>query len=75
MAKKKKIAFGRLDLMRNDELKGRSKIKIGFVKDRPGHDFRYALNSNKIKKKLGWNHIYSFDKALIKTMEWYLSEL
>ena len=31
MAKKKKIAFGRLDLMRNDELKGRPKIKIGFV--------------------------------------------
>ena len=50
----------------------KQKIKIDFVKDRPGHDFRYALNSNKIKKKLGWKHIYSFDKALIKTIEWYL---
>ena len=31
-----------------------NKVKINFVKDRPGHDFRYALNSNKINKKLKW---------------------
>ena len=50
----------------------RKKIRIEFVKDRPGHDFRYALNSSKIKKKLGWKHLYSFDKALVDTIEWYL---
>ena len=52
--------------------KNKQKIKIDFVKDRPGHDFRYALNSNKIKKKLGWRQQYNFNKALIKTFEWYL---
>ena len=52
--------------------KKKQKIKIEFVKDRPGHDFRYALNSSKIKKKLGWKHLYNFNKALIKTIEWYL---
>jgi len=52
--------------------KKKQNIKIEFVKDRPGHDFRYALNSGKIRKKLGWKHLYSFNKALIKTIEWYL---
>ena len=42
MAKKKKIAFGRLDLMRNDELKGRSKIKIGFVGGGPNSFIGYS---------------------------------
>ena len=52
--------------------KKKHKIKIDFVKDRPGHDFRYALDSSKIKKKLGWKYLHSFDKALFKTIEWYL---
>ncbi len=52
--------------------KRKQKIIIEFVKDRPGHDFRYALNSGKIKKKIGWKHIYGFKKAIIKTIEWYL---
>ena len=52
--------------------KKKQKIRIEFVKDRPGHDFRYALNGSKIRKKLGWKHLYSFNKALIKTIEWYL---
>ena len=52
--------------------KKKQKIKIEFVKDRPGHDFKYALNSSKIRTKIGWKHLYSFNKALIKTIEWYL---
>ena len=52
--------------------KKKQKIKIEFVKDRPGHDFRYALNSSKIRIKMGWKHLCSFNKALIKTIEWYL---
>ena len=52
--------------------KKKQKIKIEFVKDRPGHDFKYALNSSKIRTKISWKHLYSFNKALIKTIEWYL---
>jgi len=57
----------------------KQKIKIGkntkikFVKDRPGHDFRYALNSNKIKKKLGWKSSIGLKKGLEKTFNWYLN--
>ena len=49
-----------------------SKTKIKFVKDRPGHDFRYALNSKKIKLKLKWKPKINFDKGLKNTVEWYL---
>ncbi len=48
-----------------------SKVKIKFVKDRPGHDFRYALNSNKIKKKLNWSSKIRFEKGLYETFLWY----
>ena len=43
-----------LKIAKNKSLKINKKVKIIFVKDRPGHDFRYALNSNKILKKLRW---------------------
>ena len=49
------------------------KVKILFVKDRPGHDTRYALNSNKIKKKLGWYPKTNFKKGIKLTIEWYLN--
>jgi dTDP-glucose 4,6-dehydratase len=49
-----------------------NKTKIKFVKDRPGHDFRYALNSKKIFKKLKWKPKISFDKGLKETIIWYL---
>ena len=47
------------------------KVKINFVKDRPGHDIRYALNSNKIKKKLGWSPKTDFKKGVQLTLDWY----
>ena len=47
------------------------KVKINFVKDRPGHDIRYALNSNKIKRKLGWSPKTSFKKGIKLTLDWY----
>ncbi len=56
----------------------RSKLKIGenvkikFVKDRPGHDLRYALNSAKIMKNLKWKPRVSIMKGLEKTFDWYL---
>ena len=46
-------------------------IKINFVKDRPGHDIRYALNSNKIKNKLKWKPKTSFEKGIKLTFDWY----
>ena len=48
-----------------------SKVKINFVKDRPGHDIRYALNSNKIRNKIGWYPRVNFSKGIRLTLEWY----
>ena len=48
------------------------KVKIRFVKDRPGHDIRYALNSRKILAKLGWKTKMNFTMGLKKTFLWYL---
>ncbi len=48
-----------------------SKVKIMFVKDRPGHDVRYALNSNKIKNKLGWKPRTNFRQGIKLTFDWY----
>ncbi len=48
------------------------KVKIVFVKDRPGHDFRYALNSNKIKNKLGWKPKINLNQGISKTVDWYI---
>ena len=47
------------------------KVKICFIKDRPGHDIRYALNSNKIKKKLNWFPKTNFEKGINLTFNWY----
>ena len=46
---------------------------IKFVEDRPGHDFRYSMNSSKIKNELGWTPKFDFDKGLENTVNWYLS--
>ena len=45
---------------------------IEFVKDRPGHDFRYAINSNKIQKDLNWEPQTLFPDGIIKTVKWYI---
>ena len=50
----------------------KDKTKIVFVKDRPGHDFRYALNSKKIKRQLKWKIKIKLDEGLLSTIEWYL---
>lgn len=46
-----------------------------FVKDRPGHDHRYAIDGSKIKSELGWSPKYGFEDGVHKTIEWYLSNL
>ena len=50
-------------------------VKIKFVRDRPGHDIRYALNSNKLIKELKWKPKTSFETGLIKTFDWYLNNV
>jgi dTDP-glucose 4,6-dehydratase len=50
-----------------------NKTQIKFVKDRPGHDFRYALNNKKIYKYLKWKPKINFEKGLKETITWYLN--
>ena len=45
---------------------------ITYVRDRPGHDFRYAINANKINSELGWSPQESFETGIRKTIQWYL---
>ena len=52
---------------------GTSKDLITFVKDRPGHDLRYAIDADKINKNLGWSPSVTFEEGLSKTIDWYLS--
>ena len=54
-------------------IKGESEKLITFVKDRPGHDLRYAIDANKISKNLGWSPTVTFQEGLSKTIDWYLS--
>lgn len=52
---------------------GASEKLITYVKDRPGHDLRYAIDSSKLQKELGWSPIPEFAAGLEKTVDWYLS--
>lgn len=51
---------------------GTSKKLITYVKDRPGHDLRYAIDASKINKELGWEPSLKFEEGLSKTIDWYL---
>ena len=52
--------------------KGESEKLISFVKDRPGHDKRYAIDATKISKELGWRPSVTFEQGLSKTIDWFL---
>tara|TARA_R100001369_G_scaffold36974_1_gene62383 strand:+ start:2251 stop:3303 length:1053 start_codon:yes stop_codon:yes gene_type:complete len=52
--------------------KGTSEKLITFVKDRPGHDLRYAIDASKINEELGWEPSVTFEQGLAKTIDWYL---
>ena len=62
-----------LNEFNKQKIKIGKKVKIIFVKDRPGHDFRYALNSNKIKKKLKWKPKINLNQGISKTVNWYIN--
>ncbi|MRR35274.1 dTDP-glucose 4,6-dehydratase, partial [bacterium] len=52
---------------------GESRGLITFVKDRPGHDRRYAISAAKIKRELGWEPSYTFERGIAETVDWYLA--
>ena len=61
-----------LDEVKPREDGGSYKSKIIYVKDRPGHDKRYAINAAKIEKKLNWHPLETFETGIQKTIQWYL---
>ncbi|SLM30545.1 dTDP-glucose 4,6 dehydratase, NAD(P)-binding [Desulfamplus magnetovallimortis] len=54
---------------------GSSRELITFVKDRPGHDFRYAIDSSRVRNELGWSPEESFETGSRKTIEWYFENM
>tara|TARA_A100001011_G_scaffold382688_1_gene452834 strand:- start:767 stop:1798 length:1032 start_codon:yes stop_codon:yes gene_type:complete len=64
-----------LSTSKNNKISISKKSKILFVIDRPGHDERYALNSNKIRKKINWKNKISITNGLSKTVNWYSKNL
>ena len=62
-----------LKICKKINIKIGSKTKVRFVKDRPGHDFRYSLNNNKIYKQLKWRPKIKFEIGLKETIVWYLN--
>ena len=61
-----------LKITKNKKIKIGKNVKIKFVADRPGHDFRYALNSKKIRKKINWRPKKNFKSGLEETLKWYM---
>jgi len=61
-----------------DELRPRAdglsyREQISYVKDRPGHDRRYAIDARKLERELGWKPAETFETGIRKTVQWYLS--
>tara|TARA_B100000963_G_scaffold81132_1_gene69026 strand:+ start:4915 stop:5925 length:1011 start_codon:yes stop_codon:yes gene_type:complete len=61
-----------LDVFKKRKFKIGKKAVIKFVKDRPGHDFRYALNSSKIRKTLKWKPKINLNQGIVRTVNWYV---
>ena len=64
-----------LQILKNNSILVGNKVKITFVKDRPGHDFRYALDSKKIHRKLKWKSRINLKEGLANTFQWYLNNM
>ncbi|MBB5573708.1 MULTISPECIES: dTDP-glucose 4,6-dehydratase [Rhizobium] len=62
-----------LDELRPKAGGGRYKDQVAFVKDRPGHDRRYAIDARKLERELGWKPEETFETGIRKTIEWYLA--
>jgi len=66
-----KLLCDQMDIKLNREV-GTAKKLITYVKDRPGHDLRYAIDASKINKELGWKPSVTFEEGLAITIDWYL---
>jgi len=64
-----------LDELRPDPAIGPRRALIAYVKDRPGHDRRYAIDASKIQDELGWRPRISFEQGIRQTIEWYLANM
>jgi dTDP-glucose 4,6-dehydratase len=67
-----KLLCKQMDVKLN-RTEGTSEKLITYVKDRPGHDLRYAIDASKINKELGWKPSVTFEEGLNKTIDWYLN--
>jgi len=67
-----KTVCGLLDELRPKTGGGHYFDQVTYVKDRPGHDRRYAIDASKIHKELGWKPAETFDTGIRKTVQWYL---
>lgn len=67
-----KLLCKQMDIQLNRK-EGTSEKLITYVKDRPGHDLRYAIDATKINKELGWSPSVTFEEGLFKTIDWYLT--
>jgi len=67
-----KILCKQMDIALGNEV-GTAEELITYVKDRPGHDKRYAIDANKLKNELGWAPSLQFEEGLVKTISWYLA--
>jgi dTDP-glucose 4,6-dehydratase len=56
------------------QLGGNSRRLITFVKDRPGHDRRYAIDAAKIDRELGWRPAHTFESGIRETVKWFLAQ-
>ena len=56
------------------QLGGNSRELITFVKDRPGHDRRYAIDASKVERELGWRPAHTFETGIRETVKWYLAQ-
>lgn len=55
------------------KLLNQSESSITYIKDRPGHDLRYAIDATKLERELGWVPMYTFETGMLRTVEWYLT--
>jgi dTDP-glucose 4,6-dehydratase len=63
-----------ISIFKENNINEKNKINFIFVKDRPGHDFRYSLNSSKLKKELKWKCKINFNEGLKETICWYINK-
>ena len=68
-----RLIFSKADISKGKEIADKPESLISFVKERAGHDFRYAINFSKATRELGWKPRMKFEKGLADTEYWYMT--